>query len=326
MFHPSRLLEGARRVARAARSLFSSSFTRFAVGATASGATALIATAPVALAQTAGKAAGAGAAEHVANVNWWQAILLGLVQGLTEFIPVSSSAHLNITHALLGQGRQLPFDVFISLGTILSLIWYFRKDWKALLTDKSQAWLLKLVLLACVPAVIVAFPLRGLEDSSKFFTSPFYNGLWMIIGGVLLYVADKVGAKKRAIGNIKNGDSIIIGASQALALVPGFSRSGSTIATGLLLGFKRADAARFSFLMSLPISIGAVVFEARHLKPGQMGGGPLEIVLGVASAGLSGFWAISFLLRYLSTRGMTPFFIWRVIVGVGAMILFRSLS
>lgn len=324
MLNPSRLIEGARRVARFTRSLFSSSFTRLAVGASA-----FIATASVTFAQTAHKVPDASdTAAKVVDVTWWQAILLGLVQGLTEFIPVSSSAHLNITHQLLGQGRQLPFDVFISMGTIFSLIWYFRHDWKALLTDKSQTWLLKLVLLACVPAVLVALPLRGLEDSSKFFTSPFYNGLWMTIGGILLYVADQVGSKKRAIGNIKNGDSIIIGASQALALVPGFSRSGSTIATGLLLGFKREDAARFSFLMSLPISLGAVVFEARHaMKDGSFGAGAHapEIILGVASAGLSGFWAISFLLRYLSTRGMTPFFVWRIIVGVGAMLYFHSL-
>lgn len=311
-------------MARFTCSLVSSSLTRLAVGAAT-----LVASASVAFAAPAAKIA-ATSADKVADVNWWQAIVLGLVQGLTEFIPVSSSAHLNITHYLLHQdARQLPFDVFISIGTIISLAWYFFRDWKALLTDPRQKWLLYMVLLACVPAVLVAVfsPIRKLEDTSKYFTSPFYNGLWMILGGVLLFVADKVGAKKRPISNIKNGDAIIIGASQALALIPGFSRSGSTISAGLLLGFKREDAARFSFLMSLPISIGAVVFEARHLlKGGSPGGGPLEITLGIVSAALSGFWAISFLLRYLSTRGMTPFFIWRVVVGVAAMVIFRYLS
>ncbi len=321
MLNSSRILEGARRAARFTYSLVSSSLTRLVVSAAT-----LAASATVAFAAPAVKVAAAVPAE--VKVNWWQAIVLGLVQGLTEFIPVSSSAHLNITHYLLGQtSRQLPFDVFISIGTIIALAWYFFRDWKALLTDPKQRWLLYMVLLSCIPAVLVALlsPIRKLEDTSIYFTSPFYNGLYMILGGILLFVADKVGAKKRPISNIKNGDAILIGLSQALALIPGFSRSGSTISAGLLLGLKREDAARFSFLMSLPISIGAVVFEARHLKPGHMGGGILEITLGTVAAALSGFWAISFLLRYLSTRGMTPFFIWRVVVGVAAMIIFRAM-
>ena len=276
------------------------------------------------MAQTAANAP----AEVVTHVNWWQAIVLGLVQGLTEFIPVSSSAHLNITHYLLGQNsRQLPFDVVLSVGTILALAWYFRHDWKALLSDKSQRWLLMLVVLSCIPAVLVAglSPIRKWEDTSKFLFSPFYNGLWMIVGGALLLIADRVGAKKRAMSNIKNGDALIIGASQALALIPGFSRSGSTIMAGLFLGLKREDAARFSFLMSLPISIGAVVFELRHFKPALLGAGPLEVVLGVVSSGVSGFFAISFLLSYLRTRDVTPFFVWRVAVGLFAMIVFWKL-
>ncbi|RYX83198.1 undecaprenyl-diphosphate phosphatase [bacterium] len=322
MLNPSRLLEGARRVARFTCSLVSSSVTRLAVGAAT-----LVAAAPLAFAQTATKAATAPV-EKVADVTWWQAIILGLVQGLTEFIPVSSSAHLNITHYLLGQNsRQLPFDVFLSVGTIVALAWYFFRDWKGLLTDPRQKWLLYMVLLACVPAVLVAAfsPIRHWEDTSKYLYSPFYNGLWLIIGGALLFVADRVGSKKRPMSNIKNGDALIIGASQALALIPGFSRSGSTIMAGLFLGLKREDAARFSFLMSLPISIGAVVYEARGLvKAGSLGAGPLEAILGVTAAAVSGFWAISFLLRYLSTRGMAPFFIWRVVVGIGAMIIFFS--
>ena len=260
------------------------------------------------------------------DISWWQAILLGLVQGLTEFIPVSSSAHLNITHALLHQGRNLPFDVFSSVGTILALAWYYRTDWQQLLSNPKQRPLLNLVLLACVPAVLVAVfsPIRKLEDTSKFFISPFYNGLWMILGGALLLVADQVGAKKRLITDVRNGDAITIGASQALALIPGFSRSGSTIAAGLLLGFRREDAARFSFLLSLPISIGAVVFEFRKaLKaPAGFGAHPPEIILCIVAAAVSGFLAISFLLNYLKTRGMTPFFVWRIVVGLAAMAYF----
>jgi len=313
---PSFLLRAARR----ARTLFVSppkSVLRLSLSAAS-----LLGFSSLAMAQTAAKTP---AVEAVTHVNWWQAIVLGLVQGLTEFIPVSSSAHLNITHFLLGQNsRQLPFDVVLSVGTILSLAWYFRNDWKGILFDKRQRWLLYLVLLSCIPAVLVAAgsPIRHLEDTSKFFYSPFYNGLWMILGGVLLFIADRVGAKKREMKNLKNGDALVIGASQALALIPGFSRSGSTIMAGLFLGLKREDAARFSFLMSLPISIGAVVFELRHFKPALLGAGPLEVVLGVVSSGVSGFFAISFLLSYLRTRSVTPFVIWRVVVGLFAMIWF----
>ena len=307
------------KIARRAARFASSSLGRFSIGAAS-----LLGSASLAAAQT----ATAVPVEKAVDISWWQAIVLGLVQGLTEFIPVSSSAHLNITHALMHQGRNLPFDVFSSIGTILALAWYFRHDWKALLTNPKQRPLLMLVLLACIPAVLAALPLRGLEDSSKYFTSPFYNGLWMILGGALLFIADKVGAKKRPISNIKNGDAIIVGASQALALIPGFSRSGSTIAAGLFLGLKREDAARFSFLLSLPISIGAVIFEMKKALKSPVGFGahPLEIVLCIVAAGVSGFWAISFLLNYLKTRGMTPFFIWRVVVGVLAMIVFRHMS
>lgn len=259
------------------------------------------------------------------RVNWWQALLLGIVQGATEFVPVSSSAHLNITHRLLGQKtRQLPFDVVLSVGTIGALGWYYRHDWKAMLREKEQRRLLFLVGLACVPAVLVAAlsPIRKWEDSSKFLFSPFYNGVWMMLGGALLLGADRYGSKSRAVADLKPTDALWIGASQALALVPGFSRSGSTIATGLLLGLRREEAARFSFLLSLPISIGAVLYETRAFKPHSLGAGTREAALGVASSGVSGFTAISLLLRALHKRDVTPFVAWRLVVGLFAVVWF----
>ncbi len=262
------------------------------------------------------------------GVSWQQALLLGAVQGLTEFIPVSSSAHLNITHALMGQGRNLPFDVFSGVGTTAALGWTYRHEWKALLCDPKQRPLLGMVLLACVPAVLVAAlsPIRKWEDTSKLFTSPFYNGLWMLLGGALLLAADSAGAKTRGVADIQTSDALLIGASQALALVPGFSRSGTTMAAGLMLGLKREDAARFSFLLSLPISLGAVAFEGRGVAKdrAQLGAGAGEVGVCIAAATVSGLGAIWFLLNYLRTRGMAPFGVWRAVVGLGAMLCFSK--
>lgn len=255
------------------------------------------------------------------HIEVWQAIVLGLVQGLTEFIPVSSSAHLNIAHTLMGQPRQLTLDVFLSIGTTIALIWYFRHDWKELLTVKKFAKLRNLVFISCVPAAIAGLLLRGLEDKYPLFADIRFNAAMLAIAGAVLMISDQVGKKERSIEKITLQDALIIGASQALALIPGVSRSGSTLTAGLFLGLERADAARFSFLMSLPITLGAIVFEFRgFLKHGGVINASYPtIAIGIAAAAISGFWAIGFLLNYLKTKDVTPFFIWRLAV---AMLVF----
>ncbi len=250
----------------------------------------------------------------------WHAIVLGLVQGLTEFIPVSSSAHLNITHYFLGQPRQLTFDVFLHVGTTAALIWYFRHDWKELLTVKRLAPLRNLVFIACVPAAIAGAGLRDLEDKLPIFTDVRFNAVMLAVAGAILLISDQVGTQERSIEKITLKDALIIGASQAIALVPGVSRSGSTLTAGLFLGLQRADAARFSFLMSLPITLGAIAFEFRgFLKAGGASANTtplLTIGIGIVTAGISGLWAIGFLLNYLKTKDVTPFFIWRLAVAL----------
>ena len=248
----------------------------------------------------------------------WHAIVLGLVQGLTEFIPVSSSAHLNITHKLMGQPRELTFDVFLHVGTTAALIWYFRHDWKELLTVKRLAVLRNLVFIACVPAAIVGALLRDLEESIPLFTDIRFNAVMLAVAGAILLISDQVGTQERDIEKITLKDALIIGSSQAVALIPGVSRSGSTLTAGLFLGLKRADAARFSFLMSLPITLGAIAFEVRgFLKAGgEINASPLTIAIGIVTAGISGLWAIGFLLNYLKTKDVTPFFIWRLAVAL----------
>ncbi len=275
-----------------------------------------------ALAQTGAKLA-------VAPVSWWQALILGLVQGLTEFIPISSSGHLNITHWLFHQPRDLAFDVFLHIGTLAALAFYFRNDWKALLTQPAQRKMRNFVFLACVPAAIAGVLLRDLEEKLPLFTDVRFNATMLAVAGLVLFLADKGSSQKRAMETISAKDALIIGASQAVALIPGVSRSGSTLTAGLLLGLKRADAARFSFLMSLPITLGAILFEARGLIKGgsaAINASAGVVGLGIVVSALSGFWAIGFLLNYLKSKDVTPFFIWRVMVAVLVFALYPFIS
>ena len=256
------------------------------------------------------------------------AIILGLVQGLAEFIPISSSAHLNIAHWLLGhKERELPFDVMLHIGTLVALAWYFRRDWKALLTVPAQRPLRNLVFLGCVPAAVFGLGLRGLQHT-PLFADVRFNAAMLFVMGAILFLADRAGRKNREVESITLKDALLVGFSQALALVPGVSRSGSTITAGLLLGLTREAAARFSFLMSLPITIGAVGYEfykdiwkvyrdqGGEALQASLGATPAVLLLGIVVSGLSGFWAISFLLNFLKRHDLTLFFAWRAAVAL----------
>ncbi len=254
-------------------------------------------------------------------ISWWEAVLLGLVQGLTEFIPVSSSAHLNITHWLLGgEERYLTFDVMLHIGTLAALAFYFRGDWAELLRNPQQSKLRNLVFAACVPAVIAGLLLRDLEENSPYFKEPIFNAVMLIVMGLVLLWADKIGRKQRTLEQVNGKDALFIGCAQALALVPGVSRSGATLTAGLFRQFTREAAARYSFLMSLPITLGAVVFEGKGLmKEGGLDSlhASLPItLLGIAVSGISGFWAIGFLLNYLKTKDVSLFVAWRILVAL----------
>jgi undecaprenyl-diphosphatase len=259
------------------------------------------------------------------QITWWHAIILGLVQGLTEFIPVSSSAHLNITHWLLGQSRELTFDILLHIGTLFALAFYFRHDWKALLFDPAQKKLRNLVFLACVPAVIAGVLLHDQEEKNLLFKSVEFNAVMLVAMAVLLWMADHVGRKRRDLDEANWKDSVVVGLSQALALIPGVSRSGATITAGLARRLKREDAARFSFLLSLPITLGAVFFQVysatKHGKWDEMNATPGVMLLGIAVSAVSGFWAISFLLNYLKRHSVLLFVIWRVLVALAVLAL-----
>lgn len=254
-------------------------------------------------------------------------MVLGLAQGLTEFIPVSSSAHLNILHWLFGQERELPFDVMLHVGTLFALGWYFRHDWAALLREPAQRGLRNLVFIACVPAVIFGVLGRDLQDHPPL-AEVWFNATMLIVAGLLLLWADRSGRKEREVESVGLRGALFIGASQAVALLPGVSRSGATLTAGLMMGLTREAAAKFSFLMSLPITLGAVVYEFyKDVWQGggfnALGAGPGVVLLGILVSAGSGFWAIGFLLNFLRRRDVTPFVLWRIAV---ALIVFGLLA
>jgi undecaprenyl-diphosphatase len=263
----------------------------------------------------------------------FQAILIGLIQGLTEFIPVSSSAHLELAPWLLGWDSNgllgsLAFDVFLHLGTLVALLVYFWRDWLRLIgavvgsirerrigadPDRRLGWLLAI---ATVPAAIIGFVgedlidrvLHGDSDALRVAIAGF-----IIIGAVALWLADRLGSRRRELDGLTVPRALAIGFSQALALLPGISRSGATITTGLALGLTREAAARFSFLLATPITLGAGLYGSRHLlEVGHTGNEWLALAAGLAAATVAGLLAISFLLAWLRARSVAVFSVYRV--------------
>jgi len=248
-----------------------------------------------------------------------QAVILGLAQGLGEFLPISSSAHLVLIPWLLRwTDPGLTFDVALHVGTLVAVIIYFWKDWWQLIikgfTDARSAkgrlfWYL---VAASVPGALSGFLLE--DKAETVFRSPILIATMLILMGILLYWADRRSAKKIEINNITFGTSIFIGISQALAIVPGVSRSGITMTTGLLMGLNREGAARFSFLLSTPIIFGAAMVKL----PGVISDSSvvtLDFTIGMAVSCITGIASIGFLLRYVQTKDFIPFVWYRFILG-----------
>jgi undecaprenyl-diphosphatase len=264
-----------------------------------------------------------------------QAIILGLVQGLTEFLPISSSAHLVLVPWLVGWDFEpqaaFAFDVLVQMGTLLAVIVYFWRDLWQLLTagvrsvvrwdfsppDARRAWLL---VLATLPAALSGALLRDLV--SEAFARPIAVGGFLLTTAAFLLLAESRTGAARTLTGLTWIDTLVIGIAQAFALFPGISRSGSTIGAGLLCGLDRRSAARFSFLMSIPIMIGAGLFEARHLV-GMPNFGELmvPIALGFVVAAIVGFLAIRWLLGYLAHRSLRVFSLYCAIVGMLTLVI-----
>jgi undecaprenyl-diphosphatase len=252
------------------------------------------------------------------------AVWLALLQGLTEFLPISSSAHLILVPKLLGWTDQgLAFDVAVHVGTLLAVVIYFRSDvmrllhawWRSVMrreqtADARLAWLL---LLGTLPVAVAGLLLHDIVEAQL--RSPHVIALATIGFGILLWIADLRGRQTRTEREMGVVDVLWIGFAQALALIPGTSRSGITMTAGLALGLTRTAAARFSFLLSIPVILMAGGYEARELVH-QAGSVPWgAILLGTVVAAISAWLSILLFLRLIERVGMLPFVIYRLLLG-----------
>jgi undecaprenyl-diphosphatase len=245
----------------------------------------------------------------------FQATVLGIVQGLTEFLPVSSSAHLILVPWILRwQDPGLAFDVALHLGTLLALLAFYWREWLDMglslaSGQKLPRRLLFLLIVASVPGAIIGVLLE--KQAETIFRAPVLIAVTMATLGLLLWAADAIGSKKRRIEDLTVLDALLIGLSQALAIIPGVSRSGATITTARMLGIERADAANFSFLMATPIIAGAGMLETHKLFHTGLAA---QLGWGFAASAVFGLLAIVGLLRYVRTHTYRPFAIYRIVL------------
>lgn len=254
-----------------------------------------------------------------------EAIIMGLVQGVGEFLPISSSAHLILVPWLFKwPDPGLTFDIGLHLGTLVAVLIFFWKDWVQLLkggirgmrtTEGRLFWFL---VMATIPGALIGFLLES--SAETIFRAPLLIAIMLIIMGVVLYWADQRGKKRVSLEHITMGTALTIGLSQALAIIPGVSRSGITMTAALLLGLKREDAARFSFLLSTPIIFGAGVIKLPELisHPALITG---NFIIGIVISALAGLASIGFLLKFLQTRNFLPFAWYRFLLGALVIIL-----
>lgn len=260
-------------------------------------------------------------------MNILEAIVLGIIQGLTEFIPISSTAHLTLAGRTLGlidgdaPHEWTAFLAVVQLGTLAAVIAYFWRDLLRIGTsvilfrrdaDARLGWL---IALGTVPIVVIGLLLKDVIEG------PFTKNLWVIAGSlvglaILLYIAERVGEQRRDMHGLRKRDALLVGFTQTIALIPGASRSGSTIMGGLFAGLDRETAARFSFLLSVPAIMGSALFQLpTALDARDLGAG--VVVMSVLAAAIAGYASIEFLLRFLRRRPTHVFVGYRIALGVG---------
>ena len=261
------------------------------------------------------------------DLTLFQAFVLGVVQGLAEFLPISSSAHLALAPWALGwQDPGLAFDVALHLGTLLTVLWYFRKDWGALIVsarrivvnrsiETPEEWRVIFLIIGTIPGAIAGLLLEDAAETT--FRAPALMAATLMVMGVLLWAADRFLPQSRGIAAMTWRDALLVGIAQACALVPGFSRSGTTITGARLLKLDRTSAAVFSFLLSMPITAAAAVLKvpdaiAEGISP--------PLVVGIVSAAVSSWLAISVLLKYVSRHSYGIFAVYRLLVGVAILV------
>ena len=266
-----------------------------------------------------------------------QAIVLGIVQGVTEFLPISSTGHLRIVPAFLGwDDPGAAFTAVTQLGTMAAVLLYFREDllriaraWLRSLRDRSarselDARLGWYIVLGTIPIGIFGVLFKDrIETGAR---DLYLIGVALIVLGLVLLLAEKVGKRDRSMEQIETKDGFVVGMAQALALIPGVSRSGATITAGLFLGLDRSSAARFSFLLSIPAVVLSGLLELGSILSGEEGQdtGATALIVATVFAFLSGYAAIALLLRYLSNHTMVIFVVYRVALGALVLVLVSS--
>jgi undecaprenyl-diphosphatase len=259
-------------------------------------------------------------------VSIFQAIVLGVIQGLSEFLPISSSAHLALTPWLFGwQHPGLAFDVALHLGTLIALVWFFWQEWMTLAraffsivrkrrieTESERRF--AFVTVATIPGGLAGYFLQSYAKTV--FRTPALIAVMLIVMGIILWAVDRYAPQHRGLPEMRLRDAVLVGLAQMFAIIPGVSRSGSTITAGRGLGFSREAAAVFSFLMSLPIITAAVVFEGRHALDHGLS---WALVAGVIAAAISGWLAIAVMLKFIARNSYGVFAVYRVVVGIGIL-------
>jgi undecaprenyl-diphosphatase len=257
-------------------------------------------------------------------VTAFQALVLGIIQGLGEFLPISSSAHLALAPWLFHwPDPGLAFDVALHVGTLVAVLWYFRAEWAALIrsalsviakrrVDTDEERRVIYLAIATIPGGIAGLLLE--KQAEHQFRDPRLIAVVLIVMGIILWIVDEQVPAQRQIGEMRWKDAVLIGLAQMFAIVPGVSRSGSTITAGRALKLTRESAAVFSFLMSMPIIAAAAILKVPHVLKTE--GVTTPLVIGVAASAVSGWIAISVLLKFVLRRSYGVFAVYRIIVGL----------
>jgi undecaprenyl-diphosphatase len=253
----------------------------------------------------------------------FQALVLGVLQGLAEFLPISSSAHLSLAPWVFGwTDPGLAFDVALHLGTLVAVLWYFRREWGRLLLaalgiarrrrlETPEERRVLFLILATIPGAIAGLLVEDYAETV--FRAPALTACALIVMGIVLWAVDRAAPVARPLDDMRWTDALLIGTAQVFALIPGVSRSGSTITAARGLRFTREGAAAFSFLMSMPITAAAAVLKVPDAL--QSGGITTPLVVGIVSSALSGWLAIAILLRYVARHSFGVFAAYRLALG-----------
>jgi undecaprenyl-diphosphatase len=268
-------------------------------------------------------------------VSWTAAALLGIVQGLTEFLPVSSSAHLILFRAMAGWTGDAAFlelfDVAVHVGTLLALVAYFWRDLLAVvealpraarLTSDPASRRLQLIAVGTVPVVIAGLlHATELEDTLR---TPVIAASMLALGALVLFAAEHLGRRVKTEADLGFGQAFVIGVAQAAALVPGVSRSGSTIGVGMLLGFERAAIARFSFLLSVPAILAAAAHEGWKMRHMTITSADVQmLVIGIVTSAIVGYLAVAYFIRFISTHRLDVFAWYRLALAAVLLLWLR---